>query len=319
MKKMINNVIVSGRVYDHSLAIKTTGATSKKPGTEYINGTLDVAVDNEGYNIVSVNFTYVTALTSKGTKNATYGILKSIIDENKTVLNVGADAATIVSITGSIGLNEFYTNRNGEEELVSAKRVEGSFVKTLKFMPKNEDERNLFECDMLINGTRLVEADPEKNIDEDYLVVKGAIFNFKNAILPVEFIIKGEKGIQYFENLEASSKNLVFSKIWGRLNYQTISVKKVEEAEFGEPVVKEYERKIKEWIINRAKSGVPVGDENSITQEEIAKCLADREVYLADIKKRAEDYSNSQAAAKAGTATQTSTNTISAAAGGFNF
>ena len=48
MKKMINNVIVSGRVYDHSLAIKTTGATSKKPGTEYINGTLDVAVDNEG-------------------------------------------------------------------------------------------------------------------------------------------------------------------------------------------------------------------------------------------------------------------------------
>ena len=319
MKKMINNVIVSGRVYDHSLAIKTTGATSKKPGTEYINGTLDVAVDNEGYNIVSVNFTYVTALTSKGTKNATYGILKSIIDENKTVLNVGADAATIVSITGSIGLNEFYTNRNGEEELVSAKRVEGSFVKTLKFKPKNEDERNLFECDMLINGTRLVEADPEKNIDEDYLVVKGAIFNFKNAILPVEFIIKGEKGIQYFENLEASSKNLVFSKIWGRLNYQTISVKKVEEAEFGEPVVKEYERKIKEWIINRAKSGVPVGDENSITEEEIAKCLADREVYLADIKKRAEDYRNSQAAAKAGTATQTSTNTISAAAGGFNF
>lgn len=319
MKKMINNVIVSGRVYDHSLAIKTTGATSKKPGTEYINGTLDVAVDNEGYNIVSVNFTYVTALTSKGTKNATYGILKSIIDENKTVLNVGADAATIVSITGSIGLNEFYTNRNGEEELVSAKRVEGSFVKTLKFMPKNEDERNLFECDMLINGTRLVEADPEKNIDEDYLVVKGAIFNFKNAILPVEFIIKGEKGIQYFENLEASSKNLVFSKIWGRLNYQTISVKKVEEAEFGEPVVKEYERKIKEWIINRAKSGVPVGDENSITEEEITKCLADREVYLADIKKRAEDYRNSQAAAKAGTATQTSTNTISAAAGGFNF
>lgn len=319
MKKMINNVIVSGRVYDHSLAIKTTGATSKKPGTEYINGTLDVAVDNEGYNIVSVNFTYVTALTSKGTKNATYGILKSIIDENKTVLNVGADAATIVSITGSIGLNEFYTNRNGEEELVSAKRVEGSFVKTLKFMPKNEDERNLFECDMLINGTKLVEADPEKNIDEDYLVVKGAIFNFKNAILPVEFIIKGEKGIQYFENLEASSKNLVFGKIWGRLNYQTISIKKVEEAEFGEPIVKEYERKIKEWIINRAKPGLPVGDENSITGEEITKCLADREVYLADIKKRAEDYRNSQAAAKAETATQASSNTISAAAGGFNF
>lgn len=315
MKKMLNSVTISGRVYDHNLSVKTTGANSKKPGTEYINGTIDVATDEGGFNIVTVNFTYVTALTSKGTKSATYGVLNNIINENKTVLSVGLENAAIVDITGSIGLNEFYSNRGGSEELVSAKRIEGSFIKTLKFLPKTEDERNLFECDMLINGTRRVEADEEKNIKEDYLVVKGAVFNFKNDILPVEFVVKSDKGISFFENLEASSKNLVLAKVWGKLNYQTISVKKVEEAAFGEPIVKEYEKKTREWIITRANPGLPVGDEDSITVEEITKCMADREVALADIKRRADEYK----ASKEAPATNTNAKTISAAAGGFNF
>lgn len=320
MKKMINNVKISGRVYDHNLAVKTTGATSKKPGTQYINGTLDVATDDDCLNIVTINFTYVTPTTSKNTKSSTYSNLNEIIEKNKTILAVGKDAATMVSITGSIGLNEFYSSRNGSEELVSAKRIEGSFVNIVKGLSKLETDRNCFECDMLINGIRQVEANPEKNIDEDYLVIKGAVFNFRNEILPIEFNIKGKGGINYFESLEASSKNLVFTKVWGKINCQNIVIKKTIESAFGEPIVKEYERKDKEWLVTGANPEIyPLGDEDSLTAEEITKMLADREVHLADIKKRAEDYKNNQVAATTNNNVISNDKLVEAAAGAFNF
>ena len=315
MRKIINRERVAGRVYDHNLAIKITGETSKQPGTEYINGTLDVATDDAGLNVVTVNFTYVTAVTSKGTKNETYTALKNIIENGKTIVNDGIENATMVKIDTALGLNDFYTNRNGEETLVQAKRNDGGFVHIVTKLDE-EATRNTFEFDMLINGTRLIEADPERNIDADYLVVKGAVFNFRNAILPVELVVKNAGGIKYFESLDASSKNLVFTKVWGKIESQTIVTTREEESAFGEAAVKEYTRTVKEWVITgTAKETYEIGDaENGITEDEVKKALADREVYLADIKKRQDEYQASKAAA-----TATTNTAASAAVGGFNF
>jgi hypothetical protein len=314
MKKTINRERVSGRIYDHNLAIKVTGETSKHPGTEYIGGTLDVATDDAGLNIVTVNFTYVTATTSKGTVNATYNVLKGIVENKyKTIVNDGIENATMVKIDTALGLNDFYSNRDGKETLVSAKRNDGGFVTVVTKLDE-ESARNRFEFDMLINGTRLVEADPERNIDADYLVVKGAVFNFKNAILPVELVVKNSGGIKYFESLDASPSNLIFTKVWGNIESQTIVTKREEESAFGESAVKEYTRTLKEWVITgTAKETYEIGDaENGITEEDVKKAMADREVYLADIKKKQDEYQASKAAA-------TPSATASAASGGFNF
>lgn len=315
MRKVINRERVSGRVYDHNLAIKITGETSKQPGTEYINGTLDVATDEAGLNVVTVNFTYVTAVTSKGTKNETYTALKNIIENGKTIVNDGIENATMVKIDTALGLNDFYTNRNGEETLVQAKRNDGGFVHIVTKLDE-EATRNTFEFDMLINGTRLVEADPEHNIDADYLVVKGAVFNFRNAILPVELVVKNAGGIKYFESLEASSKNLVFTKVWGKIESQTIVTTKEEESAFGEAAVKEYTRTVKEWVITgTAKEPYEIGDaETGITEDEVKKAMADREVYLAEVKRKQDEYQASKAAA-----TPAPSSTVAASAGGFNF
>ena len=129
MKKAINREHIEGYVYEHNLAIKTVqNKESKNYGKEFINGTLDIQTDEAGLNVVTVNFTYVTEVTSKGTKNETYTTLKNIIENGKTVLVAGKDAATKVRIDTALGLNDFYTSRNGEETLVSAKRNDGGFV-----------------------------------------------------------------------------------------------------------------------------------------------------------------------------------------------
>ena len=318
MKKTINREHLEGRVYSHNLSLKVTGEHSKHPGTEYINGTLDVATDDAILNVVTVNFTYITATTSKGNKNETFSVLKNLIENGKTVLTDGADNATMVRIDTALGLNDFYSNRNGQETLVSPKRNDGGFVSIVNRLDSDETKRNKFECDMLINGTHLVEADEERNIPEDYLVVKGAVFNFRNAILPVEFIVRNSGGVKYFESLDVSPSNMVFTKVWGEIKSQTIVDRREEESAFGEAAVREYERKVREWVIvGAAKEPYEMGDEqNGITLAEVKQMLADREIYLADIKKRAEEWRNSQATTTA--APKASANTT-AAAGGFNF
>ena len=319
MKKALNRERIEGRVYDYTIEKRTSGPNSKNPGTEYIAGNLDVATDDEGLNIVTVHFTYVTETTSKGNKNNTYTALNNIIENGKTVVGNGMEEATMVRVDTALALNDFY---NREDELVSAKRNEGGFV-TIVNKLSDASTRNTFEFDMLINGTRMVEADPERHIDADYLIIKGAIFDFRNAILPVELVVKNAGGIKYFENLDASPSNLVFTKVWGKIESQTIVDKREEESAFGEASVKEYTRNVREWVItgtSKPEAMYEVGDEqNGITADEVKKAMADREVYLADVKKRQEEYQAQRAAANGGTSENAGSAGVSAAAGGFNF
>ena len=98
-KNMINETRIEGLVYENKLTKKVSGENSKNPGVEFISGTLDIATDDECLNIVSVHFTYVTAVTSTGKPNATYNVLNSIIDGKiGTIMANGKDKAGKVRV-----------------------------------------------------------------------------------------------------------------------------------------------------------------------------------------------------------------------------
>lgn len=312
MRKTINQTSVQGYIYDHKLENRVTGANSKNPGTNFIMGTLDVATDNAITNIVQVHFTYVTPTTSRGTANATYTILKDIIDgKYKTVMNDGKEHAAKVRIDSAIGLNEFYSDRNGATELVSVKRNEGGFVHITDTLPENENERNTFKVDMVITKVTRSEANEERNIPER-VTVHGCIFDFRNSILPVDFITSNPGAMDYFESLEASSKNPIFTRIWGKQVSQTIERTYTEESAWGEDSVRTVTSNRREWVITGgAKEPYTFGTANDdLSTEELAKMMADRETYLATIKARQDEYRASR-----------NTSTVPAAAdnGGFNF
>ena len=276
MRKTINKVSVEGRLYDISKLTlkKVENKESAHFGEDFIGGSIDVATDEEGLNIVTVNFTFVQPTYKSGKTNATYGVLKSLIETGKTIIKDGADNATLVRVDAALGLNDFYTDRNGEETLVSAKTVNGSFVNIINKL-NDESARSTFECDMLINGTTLVEANEERHIDKDYLIVKGAIFDFRNAIMPIEFIVKNEGGMKYFEGLNASAKEPVFTKVWGQIHSENIVNRVEQESAFGEPTVKEYSRTVREYIVtgtSKPDAVYEVGNaENGITEDEVKK------------------------------------------------
>lgn len=315
MKKMINTEHFEGRVYESKLELKTVkNEQSDNFGKEFIAGTLDVAVDEEGLNIISVHYTYVTETTKAGGKNKTFTALKSIIDSGKTWIADGKDAATKVKLDPAIAINDFVGN---DGTMVSVMQNEGGFAEIVGSLNESESARNTFKADMVITSVTHVDADEEKRIPQDYTSLRGAIFNFRNELIPVEFHVKGQGGMNYFESQDISGANPMFTQVWGNVNSMLIKEPRVTENAFGEAAVDMVERKVKEMVvIGASKAPYDFGDEKVLTAEELTVAMQNREVHLADVKKKNEEYLAQKAAGAASTPAPT---TGGVKAGNFNF
>ena len=308
-KAFINRTHLEGWIYEHKLEVKTTGPNSKNPGTEFISGTVSIATDNDCTNVIPIHYTYVTAITSKGKTDPRFSALKNIIDGVwKTVMADGQDNATKVNINSTIGINDFYTDRSGEVQLVSAKRNEGGIIQPIDVLADDEKVRNTFECDMVITSVVRVEADPDHDRQEK-VTIKGCVFNnFSKALLPVEFSAVNPAAMDYFEGLDVSAKQPVFTKLWGRQISEVVIKTIEEESAFGEAKVREVRNTRKDWVVTGAAQDPYVwDDESTITVEELNKAMTDRETYLAEVKRNWEEYRK----------TQNSASTVPT--GGFNF
>ena len=296
-KNILNKTHLEGFLYEHALELKVTGEKSKNPNTEYIAGTIDIATDNNMLNIIPVHFTYVTATTFAGKPNATFTALKSIIEGTAyTVMEHGKEKANRVRIDSALDLNEFYTDKNGKEELVSAKRNEGGFLHFTDSLNPIEEERSTFECDFLLTGTRHVDENVEKGIPEK-VILKGAVFNFRKALLPMEFSVLAEDGMAYFESLEASPKNPIFTSIKGMQIATTVSTKKELPSAFGGVKVVETQSSHKDFVVNWAMPEPYEWDsESTLTVTELNEAITNREIMLATKKQERDNYKNQKAA-----------------------
>mgnify|MGYP007087770240 FL=1 len=305
MKRMKNESHIEGYVYEHKLEMKESGPNSKNPGTEFISGTLSVTTDDEMLNVVQVHFTYVTAVTAKGKPNNTFNVLQSIIDGKiGSVMEHGKEPAGKGRSDSAIGRNEWY-DKDGK--LVSVRRNEGGFVHQVQELCEPK-ARATFNTDMVITNVRRVEADEEKETPEK-AIIKGCVFDFRNALLPVEFSVYAPyapaKALDYFENLGASANTPVFTRVQGIQVSKTVVRKIEEENAFGEAIVKESRSSQRDMVINWAQPETYEWDsEDTLLASEFSEMIAAREVYLADVKKRQDEYQASRGNAAAGGATK---------------
>lgn len=297
-KNFINRTHIEGYLYQHSLEEKITGPNSKAPGTKYIAGNVEIATDNDMLNIVTVHFSYVTPTTSTGKTNASFAVLSEIVSgKYGSVMANGADQAVKLKIDSAFGLNEFYTEKDGKEELVSAKRNEGGFIHLVNELNADVNARNTFDCDMVITNVREVEADEDRNLPRK-AVIKGCVFDFRNAMLPIEFDALSEGAINYFLGLEASSSNPVFTRVKGNQISTTIEKTIEEESAFGEASIRTVTNTRKSCAVNwAAKDPYVWDDESTLTAAEFLKIISEREVYLATVKQRQDEYKAQKAQA----------------------
>ena len=313
----LNQETIEGYLYDYDLTIKTVkNQQSANFGKEFIQGTVDIATDEAGLNVLTVHYTYITEITSNGKTDSRFSALKRIIDSpEKTWIKGGKENALKIKINSSAALNDFYPQ--GGDQLVSQPRNESGFISFPKDLTTEEDKRNTFKFDVVINGVTLVDANPETETEE-YVKLNAAIFNFRKDILPFPLIAKSKPAINYFMGLEASPSEPIFTQVWGNIINSTIKVKKVIESAFGEPMVDVSDRSKKEWIVTGAIPEPYVFDtEETITKADLTKAMQDRNVYLEDVKSRAKEYYSNKGNAVAAPAPEKSNTQIPV--GGFNF
>lgn len=306
--KLINETHIEGYLYEHALERKVSGEKSKNPGTEYIRGSISIATDDAMTNICSVFYSYVAPTSSSGKPNNTYAVLKNIVDGvYGTVMGDGADKAVKVRVDSALGLNEFYSTKDGKDELVVAKRNEGGFIHVTDSLNPDETTRNTFKVDMIITGVIHVDGNDETGTP-DKAIVKGCIFDFRKNLLPVEFTATHPGAIAYYEGLDASASNPVFTQLWGRQISQVIVKQIRTESAFGDDFVREVKNTRKDFVITgSARNEYDWDDESTITADEFRKMIADREIHLATLKQDHEAYVASKTAS------------AQPAAGGFNF
>lgn len=292
----VNNIHVEGYVFNHTLQLRE----SKKDGTPFIMGDINVATDENATNIVTVHFTYVTEKFSKSQKpNATFPVLKLIIDGNNTYEANGKNAIR-VRIDGRAEVNDFYTR---EGELASPKRIGGSFVHLLNAGEVVATNPATFELDMLIYGC----ANKEVEDGEDYLELNGYGFNFRGDILPLNLTVRDSGGIGYFENQDISKGNPLLTKVWGNIVSTIVKKETTVESAFGAPSVNVTTRTIRSWdVVGAAAEPMEFDDESTITKDELKAAMNTRTEYLADVKKRQEEY-EAQKSGKSGFPTQSAT------------
>ena len=299
MRKTVNEVHIIGRLYSADLkeaVVQNTASTVY--GKEYINGTINIATDDKGLNVVPITFAFVTSTTKSGKPNTTYSNLKRILEEDeniKTVAKDGIENATIVEVSRSaLTIDDRYVVASKEFKTYTSNS--GGFVtfKSPNDLPAAEEMRNSFDADMVITGFRRVPENPEREIKE-HGIVHGAIFSFNESMLPIDFKVTSDSGMDYFEGLGVSNSNPIFTKVHGMIVNNRIVVETTEQTAFGAPIVTTTTKTTRDWIITSViETPYEFGAENVLTAAELTAKMQDREVHLAKVKSDAEEYAASK-------------------------
>lgn len=323
MHEMTNTVDIKGYVHSHKLEAKVSGPNSKNPGTAFIQGTLNVATDEDGMNVVPVSFTYVTEFYSKsGKPNTNYALLLQIINEGRTFETCG-NAAMKVRIDGEIENNDFVT-RDGE--MASPKRVRGNWIHT--------ESGNIaevgcakFDCDMFINEY----VEREVDDGENYGSVRGYTFGYQNKLVEIDLSVRGKGGMGYFDSKGISKNDPMLTHVWGDIESTTIEKHEEIENAFGAPTVKTTTRSLRSWNITGAspEPAVHAGDfeaqyqdwnsNDAMTAEEFKKLEVARAEYLASVRQRHEEYQASKGGGNAFAASTPSTSFSPTASSDYKF
>jgi hypothetical protein len=196
-------------------------------------------------------------------------------------------SATKIRIDGDVECNDFVTR---EGEMASPKRIRGSFAH-----PETGDIATVgcakFKTDMLIEGYQEVEVENGDN----YGRIRGYVFNFKNDFLPVEYTIRTDGGMSYFEKADISISVPMLTKVWGNIVCTTIENRTETENAFGAPTVNITTRTLRAWDIEGASvDPMEFGDESIMTAEDVAEGKNNRELHLVEVRANHDEYQKSK-------------------------
>lgn len=256
-----------------------------KDGKTSIRG--NVVIQTTPENQITVNV-FINKLTNAGTENKAYKGIETVMNNYKSIAEVGIDEATKVRITGGqVEPNTYYDNQGMEHSNV---RYRSNFFSSLKATEELEPKAD-FEIEMYINSIV-----PEiKDEEETGRVIVNGIVPLYSGCEVIKLIATNEEidGLNWAEAISDSYEPGQTGRFYGKIVNEKIPVvKKI--PMLGGAVREEVSYKYNNGLlITGASNPYDEEDPNAYSLDAIKKGMAERELALAEKKKKAMEKNNS--------------------------
>jgi len=288
IREALNEVFIEGILKEKNLELATVN--SEKGKQDVIRGELIITTDEKSEHKVRV---FANKLTKDNRENSVYKGLVTVMEEYVSIadaLKNGATAeeaknsATKVRITkGRLGINDYYTPTG---ELRSYPQITTNFVnrvdETKGFTPKAE-----FTVEMFFKA---IKKEIKNEEETGRLIIEGIVPMYGGVVAPITFVAGDEDTVNYLEmNYEVGKTG----KVWGEIVNVVETTVKVEKG-FGKSKEKIIVNVLNELeITGGEEEQYDEDDERSYSVDVIKAALAERDIYLDELKKKSKDNSKS--------------------------
>lgn len=168
----------NAKAFVHGIVSEKDLKVVTEEGKTKITGSLTVKTSD--VNFVKFNVS-VNEKTNAGTENKTYAGIQTVMNEYKSIAEVGEDEATRVKVSGDLSP---FTGKNGEKVVSYRSNFFNRLKADEELAPKAE-----FSVEMFISGINL-ELDTE-GVETGRTVVSGWVPTY-NGIEPIDLVAEGE-------------------------------------------------------------------------------------------------------------------------------
>lgn len=222
-------------------------------------------------------------LKKDGTENGIYKGLKTVMTDYKPMSEVGKEDADRVRVSGGqLSINEYYGQ---DGQLKAYPRISSSFINRLKpteeLKPKAE-----FEVDIFIQAVV-----PEIKDEEETgrVIIKAYIVQYGGKVEPFEFVVENKDAVSYIETYyESGSTVWVAGDIINKVEKKTIK----KETAFGKDKEREVTNTTREYVVTGGSEVYEDGHAKYYDPQDIKKALAERELYLDELKNKSSNNSS---------------------------
>lgn len=276
------------------LEIKSFAGTTVD-GREYLSATLSIEVaENEQHNVDM----FCMKLKADGGENGIYSSLETVVNEYKTVADVGREEADKVRVeeptgtfnNGVIGINDY---AGGDGQLRSFPQLSATFVNRVVA----GDEYNphaKFLVEVLVDNII-----PEiKNEEESGRVILNSYISiYGGKAFPHQFVVN-EDGSSFVEdNYEKGDTATFYGNI---TNVREVKEKFIESA-FGEDQREVSTTYVREFEITGGLKALDEDDTDAFDPEAFRVALVQRDVYLEGLIEKAKNKEKNKGKSKGGT------------------
>ncbi|TPF18067.1 hypothetical protein [Priestia megaterium] len=279
-----NTVEITGVLAENRLEYYTS--QSKK---NFIRGQFDIKTGEDEIHTVRV---FSSELKKDGTPSAGYKGFETVMNEYKSIQDVGEEEATKVMVrSGTLEMNDY---KGGDGMIRSFPQI-STFSVT---RPKNGANLEP-KAELTIEGyIQSISAETDREGEETGRIkLKLVVALYGGAVAPFEFIAPaGDIAEHIDENWEVGQTVTVYADIINRVETKVIK----QEVSFGKPKERTVTNSTREYVITGGSDPYEEDDQKAYSAEVIKKALAEREVMLDGLKDEKKDDKKKEAPKKSG-------------------